>query len=265
MTRFDSPKQGNESDSRELIFQPVKLIGHEFLTGGEEHFNRLIFNHIETDCRDALILAHHNLHSLFLFQRDENLTAYFKQTRYIWIDGMAVLWILKLLGYDAANKWRLTFLDWQHSFFARASDANARIFLLGSSKGIIEKTMQELSTLYPMIKFANHHGYVDIQAEKNTPLIDAINDFNADILLVGMGMPKQEAWILSNQDLLNCKVIMPLGGYFDYIAGETYMPPRLSGKLGLEWLFRLASDPKRLYRRYLLEPWFVILKLIKNR
>lgn len=262
MTRFDRELQSND---HEIAFESVKLMDHIFLTGGEEHFNRLIFDNAKSSYSQSLVLAHHNLHSLFLYERDENLRAYMQQTKYIWIDGMAVLWIVRLLGYNAPPKWRLTFLDWQHSFFTQASLMEARIFLLGSRKKVIEKAAQELSTRHPKIKFAYHHGYVGIQPEENRALIKAINDFEPDILLVGMGMPKQESWIRANQNFVHSKVIMPLGGYFDYIGDATYTPPRISGRFGLEWLFRFAHDPQRLYGRYLIEPWFVILNLIKNR
>ena len=73
-----------------------------------------------------------------------------------------------------------------------------------------------------------------------------------------MGMPRQEHWIFENSADVGAGAICNVGGLMDYIAGETPTPPRWMGRFGLEWLFRLASNPKRLWRRYLIEPWFVL-------
>jgi len=72
-----------------------------------------------------------------------------------------------------------------------------------------------------------------------------------------MGMPLQENWILDNLPDLEADVILPSGACFDYLAGEIPIPPRWMGRVGLEWLYRLGSEPRRLWRRYLVEPWFV--------
>ena len=76
--------------------------------------------------------------------------------------------------------------------------------------------------------------------------------------MVGMGMPRQELWIHDNFDHLSTTVILPAGAAIDYIAGVVPTPPRWMGKVGLEWTFRLAAEPKRLRHRYLLEPWSVL-------
>ena len=85
-----------------------------------------------------------------------------------------------------------------------------------------------------------------------------IRDYDPDILLVGMGMPRQETWILENQKDIAAHAIFTSGALMDYVAGETPAPPRWLGPLGLEWLYRLLSEPGRLWRRYLLEPWLIL-------
>jgi N-acetylglucosaminyldiphosphoundecaprenol N-acetyl-beta-D-mannosaminyltransferase len=79
--------------------------------------------------------------------------------------------------------------------------------------------------------------------------------------MVGMGMPRQEYWVLDNLRNIQANVILTAGACLDYVAKAAPTPPRWIGHLGLEWLYRLLSDPVRLWRRYLLEPWF-ILKLL---
>ena len=76
--------------------------------------------------------------------------------------------------------------------------------------------------------------------------------------MVGMGMPLQEHWIAENYDKLGNAVILPCGAAIDYFAGAIPTPPRWAGRLGLEWLYRLLAEPTRLWKRYLIEPWFLL-------
>ena len=82
-----------------------------------------------------------------------------------------------------------------------------------------------------------------------------INDFGPDLLLVGMGMPRQEKWLLDHRKALRAGVKMNVGALFDYLSGNVPMPPRWLGPLGLEWAYRLLTTPRRVVRRYLIEPW----------
>ena len=82
--------------------------------------------------------------------------------------------------------------------------------------------------------------------------------------MVGMSMPRQERWVLDNFERLNTNAILTAGATLDYAAGAVPTPPRWAGKLGLEWLFRLVAEPKRLWRRYLVEPWFLFFLLVAD-
>jgi N-acetylglucosaminyldiphosphoundecaprenol N-acetyl-beta-D-mannosaminyltransferase len=90
-----------------------------------------------------------------------------------------------------------------------------------------------------------------------------INAYAPHVLFVGMGMPRQEIWILDNQTSLNANAILPAGALMDYMAGEIPTPPRWLASLYLEWLYRLISEPARLWRRYLVEPWFVLGQVLR--
>jgi N-acetylglucosaminyldiphosphoundecaprenol N-acetyl-beta-D-mannosaminyltransferase len=79
-----------------------------------------------------------------------------------------------------------------------------------------------------------------------------------------MGMPRQEIWVLNNLEKLHAKVILTCGACMDYIAGEIPTPPRWMGRVGLEWLYRLLSEPGRLWKRYLVEPWFLGGLLVRD-
>jgi N-acetylglucosaminyldiphosphoundecaprenol N-acetyl-beta-D-mannosaminyltransferase len=154
---------------------------------------------------------------------------------------------------------RCTFLDWQHSFFNNAERFKCSIFLLGADKDTIELTHKKLAHQYPQVRFNSHHGYF----ENDGDIVSIINKCHVDILLVGMGMPKQELWISKNLAKINSRVVMPIGGYFDYIGEKTHTPNRFWSNIGLEWIIRLIHDPKRLSYRYLVEPWYVLIAFIK--
>ncbi|RUT04502.1 hypothetical protein DSM107010_57820 [Chroococcidiopsis cubana SAG 39.79] len=76
--------------------------------------------------------------------------------------------------------------------------------------------------------------------------------------MLGIGMPRQEHWILDNLDRLSANAILTAGAAMDYVAGAVPTPPRWAGQFGLEWLFRLLAEPQRLWRRYSIEPWLIL-------
>ena len=108
----------------------------------------------------------------------------------------------------------------------------------------------------PGLQLQTHHGYFTDQ--ENTRVLGEIAQYDPQVLLVGMGMPRQENWVLGNLSGIRSPAILTIGACFDYIVGEIPTPPRWMGRAGLEWLYRLASEPTRLWRRYLVEPWSLI-------
>jgi N-acetylglucosaminyldiphosphoundecaprenol N-acetyl-beta-D-mannosaminyltransferase len=206
------------------------------------------------------IIAHHNLHSVYLFHRDTGVREFYSRASWTHIDGMSLVFFGRLLGLRLFRAHRLTHLDWIHPLLADAARRRWRVFYLGGKPGVAERAAVLLRGAFPGLILQTAHGYFDARraSEENRAVLDAVNRFGPDLLLVGMGMPRQEHWILENRADLAAGAIFNVGGLFDYIAGETATPPRWLGRCGLEWLFRLTSDPARLSRRYLVEPWFVI-------
>ena len=91
-------------------------------------------------------------------------------------------------------------------------------------------------------------GYFDVAKEGS--VIDAINARKPDLLLVAMGVPKQEKWICRNKDKVNSKIIIAVGGFFDFMAGTNRRAPKFMRRLGMEWIYRIYQEPKRMWRRY---------------
>jgi N-acetylglucosaminyldiphosphoundecaprenol N-acetyl-beta-D-mannosaminyltransferase len=204
-----------------------------------------------------VIVANHNLHSLKLIRDDPEVRAFFDMANLVEVDSAPLLFWARLVGRQSRPFHRCTYLDWRDEFWTDVQTKGWRVFFLGGAPGVGERAIENLRRTWPDIQVACHHGYFDIDtsAPENLAVVAQINAFKPQILLVGMGMPKQELWIKRNYDPLPPCAMFTLGGAFDYEAGVQAPSPRWIGRIGLEWLFRLAMNPRRLYRRYLIEPW----------
>lgn len=177
---------------------------------------------------------------------------------------MALVFLGKLLGLPLRREQRVTYVDWIDPLMAEAAQRGWRVFYLGSQPGIAERGAKILQEKFSGLQIATAHGYFDANpdSQENQAVLTAIKIYQPHVLMVGMSMPRQEHWVLDNLDSLCANVILPSGAAIDYIAGAVPTPPRWAGRLGLEWLFRLIAEPKRLGRRYLVEPWFVLRLLL---
>lgn len=205
------------------------------------------------------LVANHNLHSLYLLPRHPELAAFYAGADLIEIDSTPLVAFARLLGLPALPFHRCTYLDWRDHFWSLADRRGWRVFYLGGAPGVAQTAAARLSRLYPGTVLGVADGYFDVTATSsdNRAVLKAIADFRPHILLVGMGMPRQEQWILANRAALPTCAVLPVGAAFDYEADVQAAAPRWMGRAGLEWLFRLVADPKRLWRRYCIEPWFL--------
>lgn len=211
------------------------------------------------------IIANHNLHSLYLLHRHPKLREFYASVRWTHIDGMPLVALGRLYGYSLERQHRVTLVDWTYPLMELAAKKGWRVFHLGSSKGAAEKGAAQLRKLYPALQIEVSGGYFDARygSSENEAMLERINAYAPALLMVGMGMPRQELWTHENFSRLKADVILSsVGAAFDYVAGAVPTPPRWSGRLGLEWAFRLAHDPVRLFGRYFVEPWYILLLLL---
>lgn len=204
------------------------------------------------------IIGNHNLHSIALVQNDPKMREFFNRATYVFIDGMPIVYLGRLLGKKLTRANRITCLDWLIPVLQTCADMDLNVFFLGSMPGVADRAAAVLRAKVKGIKIATHHGYFNTHSHENQEVLQKIIEFRTHVLLVGMGMPRQEHWLLENFDKLNVNVAITLGAFMDYYAGVIPTPPRWMGRVGLEWLYRLCSEPKRLWRRYLLEPWTIL-------
>src|SRR6266404_6612126 len=206
------------------------------------------------------VLANHNLHSLYLLRDEAEMRIFFESADYSHVDGMALIFLGRCLGLPLMRCHRVTYADWFPILMRESSRQNWRVFYLGSRPGVSEEGAAILRQRFVGLEIATAHGYFDASrgSRENDNMVNIINRCKPNLLLVGMGMPRQEYWILNNVPNLCANVILPCGAAMDYVVGTIPTPPRWVGKIGLEWLSRLVNEPGRLWRRYLLEPWSLL-------
>jgi N-acetylglucosaminyldiphosphoundecaprenol N-acetyl-beta-D-mannosaminyltransferase len=209
---------------------------------------------------EPALIANHNAHSLFLIRRSAALKAFFAQADLIQIDSTPLILWGRLLGLPLTRKMRSTYLDWRDDFWRLAEARRWRVFYLGGAPGVADAAAARLGQRYPGVRIACRHGYFDHapNSQDSRQVLAAIAAFDPQVLLVGMGMPLQELWVLENHAAIGRGAILTVGAAFDYEAGAQSAAPRWTGRLGVEWLARLIGQPRRLAGRYLVEPWSLI-------
>jgi N-acetylglucosaminyldiphosphoundecaprenol N-acetyl-beta-D-mannosaminyltransferase len=249
----------NISQVNQAPFKRITLLGAmmDVLTK-KELFSQLKAWIADKDYPKARLIGNHNLNSLYLCLKNPDFQSYYQSPDLIEIDSMPLILWGRLMGHDIKRENRLTYLDFRDEFWALCQDNGYMIYHIG---GVPEATLPAKTRLlseFPNLKINLDHGYFTIGSSEDEALVQKIEQMRPDILLVGMGMPRQELWIARHFDRLKARIIMPIGAAFDYEAGLQYKPSRLSGQLGIEWLMRLIHDPKRLAKRYLIEPWSLL-------
>lgn len=228
-----------------------------------EGYNNLITNVIAKNSK--LVLFSENLHSLYLqFCNDDFRSV---KSKYLTrIDGMPIVGLARLFGNRQVNRdHRLTWMDWKDTFFDNCNSKEHRLFYLGSKPEYSDKISKFIRENYQSIHFECRHGYFAIDSEEEDALIHSINKFRPDIVLVGMGMPRQEFWVHANFERIDASVFLTCGAAMEYLIGEVNIPPRWMGRAGLEWLYRFWENPGRFYKRYFFEPWALLYHIIKYK
>lgn len=253
-----------DSPTNKSYLERCALLGVHINALNIPQLNAAIAESIEQGQRR--IIGCHNLHSIYLYPRDAKMRAFYALADLLHVDGMALVLLARLLGYPLKREHRVTWMDWLDPLMAEAAKHGWRVFYLGSRPGVADRGAEVLRARHPGLQMTTAHGYFDARpgSAENEAVLDLIRSYRPNILMVGMGMPRQEHWILDNSDLVAANVWLSPGACMDYVAGVVPVPPRWMGQVGLEWLFRLASEPRRLWRRYLVEPWFVTALLVRD-
>ena len=233
----------------------VHILGIEFERMTEPDLNDLVARMIAEGRK--IRIGNHNLHSAYLCRADGALAATFRQAEYTHCDGMSLIAWARLMGYQVGREHRVTYVDWIPALCRSAARLGWRVFYLGGREASGRQGVATLRQQYPGLDIGFHQGYFDMTpgSDENDRVLEIISEARPNLLLVGMGMPRQEVWLAENFAQVDANVMLMTGACLDYLAGTIPTPPRWSGRVGLEWLFRLGAEPRRLARRYLIEPW----------
>lgn len=218
------------------------------------------------DCAQKLIDAIDNDKKIFvvtpnpeivmLAQNDNEFKNVLDSADIVIPDGIGIVLASKLNKIKI--KKRVAGYDLVQKFFSMSK--NYKIYFLGSTSEIIQLAQQNMSKKFPNINIVGvHNGFFD----DDTEIIEQINSLKPDVLLVGMGAPKQEKWIFKYKDQINAKIFIGVGGSFDVMSGKIKRAPVIFQKLGLEWFHRLIKQPKRFFRMLAL-PKFLFAVLLKK-
>jgi len=169
----------------------------------------------------------------------------------IYCDGYGVRLAARALDVPVPH--RMTGADWVWGLAALCEASGQSLYLLGSEPPVSREAAARLRRAYPGLDVVgSHHGYFELGSPHNERVIEDVNQRRPAIVLVGMGTPKQELWVQRYADRLDVDVVWTVGALLDYVAGRVPRAPRWLADNGLEWIFRLAIEPHRMWRRYLL-------------
>lgn len=213
------------------------------------------------DTKGKKVIVTPNAEILQLCVEDQNVHQIISKADYIIPDGIGVVKGAKLLGTPLKQKVAGCDLAW--NILPEMERKGKKLFLLGAKPGVAAAAAENMKKAYPdLIVCGVQDGYF----KEDGPVVDAINQADADVLFVCLGVPKQEQWMMAHKEQLNVSVMMGLGGSLDVFAGTVKRAPKIFIKLGLEWFYRLIKEPWRAKRMMKLPVFFVsVLKYKKQR
>jgi len=199
-----------------------------------------------------------NVHCMNVRARDDRYASILEAADVVYCDGTGVRLGARLAGIPIPA--RMTGADWIHDLCRFAIARGLSLYFLGGEPGVAAEAARRLQELYPGLTIrgvASGYGEAD-------PSIAEVNSSKPDILLVGMGTPTQEKWIASHRDELDVPVVWAVGALFDFMSGRIPRGPRWMTEHDLEWLCRLAAEPRKLWRRYLIGNPLFVWRVVKT-
>lgn len=175
-------------------------------------------------------------------------------------DGMPVVWIGKIKGHK--NIRRVYGPDLMLEICEISAARGYRNYFYGCVPQVLDKLEKKLKNIFPNLIIAGMYSppFRQLTKEEDDEIVNSINSVKADIVWVGLGSPKQDLWMYEHRDKINAYIMIGVGAAFDFIAGTKPQAPKWIRNNGFEWLFRLCVEPRRLWRRYLIESsLFVVL------
>ncbi|HEB77736.1 MAG TPA: glycosyltransferase [Methylothermaceae bacterium] len=198
------------------------------------------------------------VHGVMESQQDEDLRQIHNHAGMVVPDGMPLVWLGKLHGHSHMT--RVYGPDLMLALCERSVERGYRHYLYGGAEGVPELLAERLRQRFPGIQIVGTYSppFRPLTPEEDETIVQRINQSHPDIVWVGLSTPKQERWMAAHVGRVSAPVLIGVGAAFDFHAGLKPQAPRWMQRSGLEWFFRLLTEPRRLWRRYLINnPKFV--------
>lgn len=204
-----------------------------------------------------------NVHSVVTASQEADFNKVITQADLALPDGAPVAWALRREGFSRQQRINGPDLMWR--YLGVAEQLGQSVFFYGSSNDTLDRLMVRIKAAFPRLKIVGLESppFRELTAEEDQAYVTQINQSGAHVVFVGLGCPKQEAWIANHRGRIKA-VMLGVGAAFDYHAGTIQRAPVWMQKLGLEWLHRLASEPRRLARRYAVTNSVFVYRMVKS-
>ncbi len=198
-------------------------------------------------------------------ERDPEVRRAFNQAGLATEDGMPVVWWCRRAGYRDAG--RVYGPDLLLGMSERSPRLGYRHFFYGGNPGVAEMLAASLRRRFPGLLVVGCYSppFRPLTAEEDEAVIESINQAAPDFVWVGLGTPKQEKWMADHVGKIRATALLGVGAAFDFLSGEKAQAPYWMQRSGLEWAFRLATEPRRLARRYIVDNSMFVLRAIQQR
>jgi N-acetylglucosaminyldiphosphoundecaprenol N-acetyl-beta-D-mannosaminyltransferase len=214
--------------------------------------------------RDSHYVCVTPAHAVMDCYRSSELRQVYNRSGLTTPDGMAIVWLLKWQGFQKVE--RVYGPDLLQAVCKQSLSNGYRHYFYGGAPGVAERMSLKLVNRYNGIRIVGLDcpPFRELTPEEDEAVVQRMSAANPDIVWIGIGSPRQERWMVDHLERVGAPVMIGIGAAFDFISGNKPQAPRWMQRNGLEWFFRLASEPGRLWRRYLLSyPRFILLVLLQ--
>ena len=220
---------------------------------------------LETLTNEKLLITTLNAHSYNIAQSNLAFADALKHSDVLLPDGISIVWAKRFLDGTALKK--IAGADLFHYEMNRLNESQGSCFFLGSTAHTLQLIKEKAAKEFPHVKVETYSPPFKstFNNQDTTAMLAAIGQFNPDVLFIGMTAPKQELWAYEHFEQIQANHICCIGAVFDFYAGTTHRAPQWLITLGLEWLFRFISEPKRLWKRYLIGNTQFIFLILKEK
>ncbi len=248
------------SIAADLGLNTVDVFGMPVILATKEQLTRCLTYALENNYRGWF--GSLNAHAVNLTYEYSWLKDFFKHSLVCYSDGAGVLFAGWMNGTKIPERIALT--DWIFDICALTERTHRSLYFLATHESTLEKAVKNLTQRFPSLNIVGYRtGYFDESESK--AIVEDIRKVQPHILIIGRGMPLQEKWLMDHFDETGAQIALDAGALFDYLAEEKIYCPAMMGEWGLEWFFRLITEPTRYWKRYLIGNPLFLYRIIREK